>query len=495
MIGVVRMELGEIVGLFERSPAIRLLRSPNAPFIIDFFNRQFKVSGAITVEHEELLASLRTYMDEVQESYPERFSGKPENYLSEWRSGDTRWLLRFHEAGSNAVRYQLTSFSEQVLSFLDRMLNQAAGFIGTESRLQLIVGLLQELTIGASNEPNTRLEHLKEEQRRIQAEIETIESGGVVSRFSPAKIREQFATALSLLKQLQGDFRAVEEQFKGITRQVQQRQIEARQTRGDILGFALDSEDLLKREDQGVSFYEFVRLILSPQQREKLEKIIALLVCIDELTEQSDGLDVVRRMIPSLLAEAEKVMRTNQRLTATLRRLLDERTQGERRRVAQLLHEIQGLMTEQSAEPPRGQVGLEVEERIGIASPMSRGFWAEPMRFDAIDLMEAAPDQGRLQEAFAALAKLQRLDWRRMRARIADAVDRRSSLTLGELLAETPPTGGVVEVLGYLQIACEDHHPIDRDKGEEVVLPQRNGLRLALTLPLVRFAPIRKVAR
>jgi hypothetical protein len=52
-----------------------------------------------------------------------------------------------------------------------------------------------------------------------------------------------------------------------------------------------------------------------------LEAIIQELGRIDELARQLDGLEAVRRMIPSLLTEAEKVMRTSQRLSATLRRL------------------------------------------------------------------------------------------------------------------------------------------------------------------------------
>ena len=102
----------------------------------------------------------------------------------------------------------------------------------------------------------------------------------MVTRYQPAQIRERFATAVSLLKQLQGDFRAVEEKFKEITQQVQQRQNEGRDTRGGILEFALDAEDVLKREDQGVSFHEFVRFILSPSQQDKLQTIIQQLTRI-----------------------------------------------------------------------------------------------------------------------------------------------------------------------------------------------------------------------
>jgi hypothetical protein len=76
----------------------------------------------------------------------------------------------------------------------------------------------------------------------------------------------------------------------------------------------LDAEDVLKREDQGVSFYEFVKLILSPSQTERLEHVIRELRRLPELMAHEDGLETVRGMLTLLQNEADKVMRTNQRL-------------------------------------------------------------------------------------------------------------------------------------------------------------------------------------
>ena len=269
----------------------------------------------------------------------------------------------------------------------------------------------------------------------------------------------------------------------------EQRQNEGRDSRGGILEFALDSEDVLKREDQGVSFYEFVRFILSPSQQEKLQPIIQQVGRIRELAEQDEGLETVRRMVPLLLAEAEKVMRTNQRLSATLRRLLDVRAHRERQRVAQLLREIQGLAALLAVEPPRDSVSLEVETGVETASPFARTFWSEPPRFDKVDLTEHVADEERRAAAFQMLARMQRLDWRGMHKHVRDAVDKHGSATLGCLLADHLPQTGVVEVLGYLQIAHDDNHLISGDAVEEIVLPpRREGERtLALTVPLVTF--------
>lgn len=488
------MQLGKLKIFFETSPAMRLLRSPHAPYIVDFVHQQFKQSGKIAISYSDLLAALIAYREWVQESDPDILKDKPETYLAHWCANDTRWLLRTYvsgksESGKNEAVYQLTSATEDVLAFLDRVLDQEMGFVGTESRLKLVIDTLSDVVVGASDDPETRLEHLRAEKQRIAQEIEQIESEGCVTRYQPAQLRDRFNTAISLLKELQGDFRAVEEKFKEITQQVQQRQFAGRDTRGGILEFALDAEDVLKREDQGVSFYAFVDFILSPTQQEKLQQIIQQIAHIQELAEHVDGLETVQRMVPSLLAEAEKVMRTNQRLSATLRRLLDSRGHRERQRIAQLLREIRGVAASLANDPPRNEVQLEVETKIEVASPFAKTFWSEPPRFATIDLTEHVPDIQQRAQAFQSLARMQRLDWKGMQANIRRVLQDLASATLGDVLAEHPPQSGVIEVLGYLQIAREGGHHIQTDAVEEIKLPPRrmDEPELLVRLPLVTF--------
>ena len=293
---------------------------------------------------------------------------------------------------------------------------------------------------------------------------------------------------MTLLKDLQKDFRGVEEKFREIIRQVQHRLARGRDSRGGILEFALDAEEVLKTEDQGVSFYEFFRFILSPIQQEKLQAVIHELCRIRELADQYDGLATIRRMIPMLVAEAEKVMRTNQRLSAMLRRLLDVQSYRERRRVASLLCEIRGLAASMAASPPRGRVAISVETKPAVSSPVTRSFWSEPQKLSAVDLREHIADDEQRKEAFRLWTRMHRLDWNRMRRRVHDVAGRSGGCTLGDVLDIHPPDAGVIEVLGYVQIACDDGHIVQRDAEEQVVIPSRDGDRvLAVTVPLIRF--------
>ncbi len=483
------MNLGSLLVYFETSPAIRLLRAQHAPYVVSFLFQQFKRSDAITRPQSELLSALGAFQEDVQQSHPAALRDKAEVYLADWCSAERRWLHRFYEAGRVEPVYQLTPDAEQAIEFLDRSLQQDVQVIGTESRLTMVVDALEALVIGASDDPAVHLEHLRSEKERIERQIERIEQGGTVAPFEPARIREQFAAAVSLLKQLQGDFRAVEEKFKQITQDVQQRQFQGQDKRGGILAGALDAEEALQKEDQGVSFYGFFRFIQSPQQQDRLRAIIQQLGRIRELLEQAEGLDTVRRMMPLLLAEADKVTQTERRLSATLRRLLDAQAQRERQRVAELLRDIRGLAATLSKDPPRDSVALEVEATLGIKSAFSRTFWSEPPEFEQVDLTDQVCDEAHRREAFMQFAHMQRLDFRGMRSRVDEAVGEHGHLTLRQLLDEYPPDSGVVDVLGYVQIADEDGHLISQTAQEEIFLQPRigNPRALAVTVPLVTF--------
>lgn len=480
------MNLERLLIYFETSPATRLLQARNAPYIVSFLHQAFKRGAAGSLAESELLAALIAFQEQVQETYADVLISSASAYLAEWK--DSGWLKRSWQGSSKEAVYQLTPAAEHVIQFLDRHHEEELGFVGTQSRLRSVIETLEELVIGASDDPNVHLEHLRKDREQIDQEIARIESDGFVASYHPARIREQFTMAVSLLKELQRDFRSVEEQFRAIALQVQQRQLQGVDSRGGILGAALDAEDELRSQDQGVSFYEFFSLIQSPQQQERLRSIVQRVVRLPELAEQSEGLETIRRMKSVLLAEAAQVTQTERRLSATLRRLLDVRVQRERQRIAELLRDIRGLAAGLADDPPVETVSLSVTASIAISAPLSRTLWSEPPEFERIDLTERSgdSDEGRL--LFAEFARMAHLDLAALRSRIHNGLTDRGSLTLRELLDQHPPESGVIDVVGYLQIACDDGHLVRRDATEEIVLPPNNGFApLALTVPLIRF--------
>ena len=407
-------------------------------------------------------------MDNVHLTSPDALRDRPEHYLTSWSTGESRWLRRFHDADHAEPVYELTASTEDVLKFLTAVLDRHLAFVGTESRIKRIIDTLSDIVVRGSSDPVRRLDHLRAEHGRIEREIAAIESGELVETYGSTAIRERFADAVSDLASLQGDFRAVEESFKAITRDVQRQQAEAADSRGEILGFALDAEDRLKSEDQGVSFDEFVRLILSQSKQEQLETMISQLDEITELSEQIEGMKRVRGMIGSLSAEAEKVLRTTRRLSSTLRRLLDSRSSMARLRLASVLRDIQATAARLAENPP--DIGIEVFTELDLLNVSQRTFWESPVQFEEVTLAHNEPDEDERLAAFQSLAEMQRLDWDEMESRINRMLSRHERTTLAALLVDYPPEASAIEVLGYVQLAHDGGHEVDESNPEVIYL-------------------------
>lgn len=483
------MQLDKLLIYFKTSPAIKLLNAEHSPYIVDYLYLQFKRHNRITIPMSELRASLKDYLERLHETNVSELTDTAESYLSKWCTGETRYLHRFFEGGHNEAVYQLTRHTEEVFKFLDSVLQDEIGFIGTESRLRLIISTLSDLVSGSSDDPEKRIAHLFKDRQLIDEEIAKIQREGLAKKYEAAILRERFATAVSLLRQLLGDFRAVEDRFKQITHDVQQRQTEGKEPLGNILQFALDSEDLLKKDDQGVSFHEFFSFILSHKQQEKLQSIITELGQIEELSQQQESLMMVRRMVKSLLAEAEKVMRTNQRLTATLRRLLDLRAASERKQLAILLQDIKRMVSKLPYSS-RDTIEICVDTGIEVNLPFARRFWTQPEKFDVIELSEHMVDASRRLEAFQLLAQMHRLDWKLMRDQVSRVVKQHGSATLKQVVEEFSLKSGIIELLGYVQLAHDDDHLISRDEVEEInVMSEISAKRYKVSVPLIYFMP------
>jgi hypothetical protein len=498
------MQLDQLLEFFAASPAVRLLRSPHAPYVIHFLDRTFKQSERSCLPHGELAAELHLFQKQIHThldrlaSDPSRASaqslataqlaatnlaatnlaathvasgplaGRAEEYLGDWCAAESRWLVRRLEIDNDQPVYELSPETEMVLRFVREGTRRGREFVATESRLRRIVEALSSLVVGANDDPDRRLQHLRQQRDQIDAEIEAIESDGRVNKLNPTAIRERFSGAVEDLVHLQSDFRAVEESFVQITRRVQQRNGESNASRAEILEDALDAEDALKSSDQGVSFYEFVKQILAPDQQEQLETLIARLEQIPEISGRSEELGRIDRMVPSLLVEAQKVLRTTHRLSASLRRLVDNRNCHRRARLTGLLGDIRNLAVQLSDSPPIDSVGLSLDTDLALNAPLERAFWSPPQTFDTGRVREDCPDEDDRLTAFKSLALMRRLDWSGMRRRITTELAQRDALPLREMLQKTPPPGGAFEILGYLQIAHDDGHTIEATETDRV---------------------------
>ncbi|MEM7560634.1 MAG: DUF3375 family protein, partial [Planctomycetota bacterium] len=248
-----------------------------------------------------------------------------------------------------------------------------------------------------------------------------------------------------------------------------------------------DSEDMLKQGDQGQSFFEFLKLLHSPESQDRIKELIDSLHAIEALAGEDAELGSLRNMVPTLIAEAEKILRTTQHLSHTLRRLLDARSTRHHQQLSHLLRDILSAAAARAEDPPV-DVGLDVEVELEIQSPMDRPFWLATEPFYEVDLAPVVADEAEQQQALEQLVALERLDWSGMRQNIS-AATQETETGLLELLKRHPIRSGAVEILGYLQIAYDDGHRIDRSQTLELSPEQTGPLARGLRVPNVVFVP------
>lgn len=474
------MELKDLQDFLGQSPAVRLLRANHGALILHFLHREFKAEQRSLVPHEQLVADLAEYQSWLADSgLPDAaLNGEPCDYLNQWCKSEIRYLQRFYQSGSDEPVYQLTSPAETALRFVREALASDGQFVGAHSRMTLIVETLREVSVFAQENPDRQIENLEAEKARIEARIERIRASGQAEKMDSTQAREKFNFAIDLLQRVLGDFRHVEDKFKEITREVQDRQM-AGGRRGGLLEFVLDAESLLKESDQGRTFYGFVNLILSPGRQEKLRQLVDEIHQVPDLAGCEEGLEMLRQMMPALTAEAEQVMQTNQRLSASIRRLLDGRVADERRKVALTIDEILNLARQNRNHPPEEEtIDLEVEDPIRVFSCFSRTFWTPSAEVEAVALATDEASAEDVDEAFDLFAGMQRLDWGAMRQAIDQLTARETSISLPRLLEAYPPRSGVVEVLGYVQIASDDDHVLLDEESDVVLVPDSCTLQI-----------------
>jgi len=482
------MQVDKLSTFFESSPIIRLLKSDHAPYVIDFLYQNFKTAGAISLGQTELRTCLILYQEELHAASPEKLVGTADTYLRTW--SDAGWLKRTLTSESNEPQFQLTQYSEDAIQFVDLSIARRTGLVGTESRLRLVIDTLADLVRGASSDPQRRLEYLEDQKETMQREIDAIRLGGPVIVYKPATIRERFRMAVDLLKTLQGDFRAVEERFHSIARDVQKRQQSASDRRGEILGGALDAEDVLKTEDEGISFYAFVSFLFSPEGQNELRETINEVVKLEPIQDQRGSIEHLRKMLPSLLKESDKVLKTTSRLSSTLRKLLDPRTSDQHKQLTDLLSETKQLALQLRDDPPQETI-VEVQSSSGPRCSMARTFWKPPQTFDDTTPEDYTFDLEKSLEFGAELASMQRLDLEKLRSnisRLLDEPETEEALSMQQVIDAFPPKSGIMELIGYLQIAHEDHCEIHPElKQELTVFCSQRNVSMKVVAPQVLF--------
>jgi hypothetical protein len=462
--------------------AWRLLRADQAAFIAAFFYREFIAGKRRGIEAQELLEHLDMFLYDAQRQMDgEVFGRSPQDYLEIWSDSDHGWLRKYeyHEEWY----YDLTAPAQKAVEWLVSLHKQ--DFVGTESRLRTVFNLLHEIARETDTDAEHRKAYLLVQQEKIAAELAEIEASGVVKpRLDDVQVKERFLQAENTAQAILADFREVEENFRELTRKVQDDVVKWTRGKGELLEKIFGESDIIRKSEQGRSFMAFWRYLMLSQQQEDFRATMA----------QISETEPIRELLPDhplaainreWVRAAGAVQQTLGQLSAQLRRYVDEAYLQEERTIYQLIQRIETQALKRRDDVPAGEFTSIRETAPAVQLPMERRLFAPPQATRIVSpvLQAGSGDDGELTAIFDQVI----VDRKKLQENIEELLAERPEVTLSEVLAVHPLQQGLPELLGYFVLASHEVSEAFDSSALEHILFERDGHRLMAVCDRVVF--------
>ena len=463
------MDFTTLDALRNYHPAWRLLRSDHAPLVASFLHRVFVLPNVRIIAAADLAETLEDELYALRQRLgPEAFPKDAIDYLNDWASPEKSWLRKFYAQGSDEPQFDLTPATEKAIAWLNSL--TARQFIGTESRLLTLFDLLRQMSEGSESDPAVRMADLQKRRNEIDAEIARVLAGDI-ALLDDTALKDRFQQFMQLARELLGDFREVEHNFRLLDRRVRERIALWEGAKGALLEEIMGERDAIADSDQGRSFRAFWDFLMSSQRQEELTAMLDQVLGLGPVVAlQPDAR--MRRVHYDWLEAGEHTQRTVAQLSQQLRRFLDDKAWLENRRIMDILHGIEAKALALRDDPPTADAMEMAELSVRIELPMERPLHTPTLKplIAAITLQAGEDDVDA-----AALYQQVFVDTVQLTGHIRHALQERSQITLRELTESQPLRQGLAELVVYLQLGSETFKTaVDEDTPEQIRWNARN---------------------
>lgn len=455
------IEFDEIEWLRRNNAAWRLLRADHAALVLSFLGRVFVEENVRSMSGVELTARLTDELFALNERLgAATFPRAAKAYLDDWAQPEVGWLRKYYPPGTDEVHFDAMPAVEQALAWAQSL--QTRSFVGTESRLNIVLELLRQMAYGAETDPDARLTELRSRRDAIDTEISKVQAGQVEILDASAQ-RDRYQQFVTTARGLLADFREVQANFRALDRALREKIATWDSSKGKLLDEVVGSRHAIADSDQGRSFHAFYDFLLSPHRQEEFSDLLARVQALDVI-EAADPR--MRRIHFDWLDAAETTQATVRLLSEQLRRFLDDQVWLENRRVMDILRGIEAHALALRDQPTGGLSFEIVAAAPQIVLPMERPLYRPrtPQPLDSVITTDHADvDVSRLFEQV-------HVDPARLADAVREALRRTAQVSLPEVLATRPLEQGLAELVTYLSL---------RDEGFDIVFDdqQREALR------------------
>lgn len=433
--------------LRKNHPAWRLLRSDHAPLVASFLQRVFIEPNVRTMAQADLAEALEDELFALRDRHgDDTFPRSAVAYLNDWAENEKGWLRKFYPVGSDEPHFDLTPATEKAIAWLESLSERA--FVGTESRLLTLFQLLRQMSEGSQTDPEARIAELQKRRDEIDAEMARIRDGDIPLLDATA-LKDRFQQFLQLARELLTDFREVEHNFRRLDRRVRERITLWEGGRGTLLKEIMGERDAIADSDQGKSFRAFWDFLMSQSRQDELSQLLEQVLVLEPIAELQPDVRL-RRVHYDWLEAGEHTQRTVARLSQQLRRFLDDQAWLENRRIMDILHDIEARVLAVRDVPPVRDFMELAENAPRVELPFERPLYRPPIKPVIADV---ELENGETDIDTAALYDQVVVDRAELLRNLRQALQQRSQVTLGEVIARNPLRHGLAELLTYLHLA------------------------------------------
>ena len=428
-------------------PAWRLLASPHAPLVASFLHRVFIVPNVRVLAQADVAEALEDELFGLRERLgPEAFPKSALDYLNDWASPDKAWLRKFYRGGSDEPQFDLTPSTEKAIAWLQTLTERS--FVGTESRLLTLFELLKQISAGSETDPAARIAELQQRRDALDAEMARIVAGDI-PLLDDTAIKDRFQQFSSVARELLGDFREVEQNFRWLDRRVREQVALWQGSKGMLLQQVMGERDAIADSDQGRSFRAFWDFLMSARRQEELTALLERVLSLAPVAALKPD-SRARRVHYDWLEAGEHAQRTVALLSQQLRRFLDDQAWLENRRIMEILHDIEAKALRLRETPPTGEVMQIAEAAADIELPMERPLHTPTIKARIANVALQLGDE--LADTEALFSQVV-IDKARLKRNIRHALQAQSQITLRELCEAQPLQQGLAELVAYLHLA------------------------------------------
>jgi hypothetical protein len=482
--------------LKKHSSALRLLGADHFPLLASFFYLAFIRTNRRAMPYQELIALLDHHLTDIADSYLDKqgntlYPKSAKAYIDDWINLKGGYLRKYLPQQGEEPECDLFPEVEKALRWLEEL--QGRRFVGTESRLKLVLQLIQDLVQGTSADKEAKLQTLKKKKIELEQEIAAVEQG-MDSGYSNTQVREHMYLVSDMSRQLLGDFRQVETNFRDLDKETRKKITISGIQKGKVLDQVFSNQDVIDDSDEGKSFSAFFELLMTPDMRTTLRSNLKELLSMDN--EQALGMENARNdellshLYAYLLDAGTKVNSTKQLITDQLRRYIQEQSQ-DNKRIIELIREFEAKTHD--LEPGPSQYFTEIDSfQADISQLLSRRLYhpKDKEQLDSkLDIAESNPDVD-----LSNLFEVSHIDEFKLQRNINTCLQNHNGqVTLAQIIDNYPIQYGLDELLTYIKMACEQETPahIDEKNSQSIHWQSEGNITRKASLPLITF--IRKI--